>query len=279
MSTGAARASLCAVIGLVLLLPACRGDGPAGASPTVDPDRPLAFETRVVELTDGECGEEAAAPCARFRVEYPEITAAPNDELLVSLNGAVREMLLKPALGPPAPTPRAMAELFFMRWREIRRDFPDAASAAGWFVDNRLRVIHQDRGLISFEFAEQTHSGGAHPNSATRYASIGIANARRLSLDDLLVDGRSDRLNEIGERRFRELHGVPPERSLLDAGFWFEEDIFALNDNFAVTAAGLLFYYNPYEVAAYAVGPTGLLIPRDDQGDLVLPGGPLDRTD
>ena len=275
----AARASLCAAIGLVLLLPACRGDGPAGSSPTVDPDRPVAYETQVLERTDGDCDEEAAASCARFRVEYPKITAAPNDELVVSLNGAVREMLLNPALGPPAPTPRAMAELFFMRWRETRRAFPDAASAAGWFVDNRFRVIHQDRRLISFEFAEQAYTGGAHPNSATRYASFGIANGRRISLDDLLVGGRSARLNEIAERRFRRLHGVPQERSLVDAGFWFEGDAFALNDNFAVTEAGLLFYYNPYEVTAYVVGPTGLQLTLEELDGLVLPGGPLDRTD
>jgi len=232
-----------------------------------------------LETSDGECGEEIASPCARFRVEYPEITAAPNDELVVALNGAIREMLLNPALGPPAPTPRAMAELFFMRWREIRRDFPDAASSTLWFVDNRLRVIYQDRRLISLEFAEQAHSGGAHPNSTTRYASFGVAGGKRLALDDLLADGRSPRLNEIGEGRFRELHRVPPGRSLLDAGFWFEGDAFALNDNFAVTETGLLFYYNPYEVASYATGPTGLLLPLEDLEELVLPGGPLDRSD
>ena len=195
------------------------------------------------------------------------------------MNRAVQATLLNPALGPPAPTPAAMAELFFMRWRETVQAFPDAASATGWFVEIRLSVIHQDRRLISFEFAEQTYSGGAHPNSATRYASYDLADGRRLSLDDLLIGGLSSQLNEIAERRFRRLYGVPQGRSLADAGFWFEEDEFTLNDNFAVTESGLLFYFNPYEVAAYVVGPTGLRLPLEELDDLVLPGGPLDRTD
>jgi hypothetical protein len=34
-----------------------------------------------------------------------------------------------------------------------------------------------------------------------------------------------------------------------------------LNDNFALTATGIVFYYNPYEIAAYAAGPTLLELP------------------
>ncbi len=34
-----------------------------------------------------------------------------------------------------------------------------------------------------------------------------------------------------------------------------------MNDNFAVIAEGVLFYFNPYETASYAAGPTELLVP------------------
>lgn len=271
----AARALLCAGAGLVLILPACRTGDSAGSGP----DRPVAFEMRVVESTEGKCGEGAASACARFRVEYPEITRAPNADALAALNQAVRWKLLKPELWAPAPSPQDMADFFFAQWRGTRAAFPDAASTAGWFLDIRLRVIHQDHRLISLESAEQAYTGGAHPNSATRYSSFDLSDGRPLTLDDLLLDGRSAKLNEIAERRFRELHEVPQERSLADAGFWFEGGAFALNDNFAVTDAGLLFRFDPYEVAAYALGPTELLLTPEDLEGLVLPGGPLDRSD
>jgi hypothetical protein len=34
-----------------------------------------------------------------------------------------------------------------------------------------------------------------------------------------------------------------------------------LNDNFAVAKRGIIFYFNSYEIAPYAMGPTELLIP------------------
>lgn len=270
-----ARAGLCVAAGLLILAaPACRQD----ESVATDPDRPVAFEMRVIEKTEGECAAETTSPCARFRVEYPEVTSAPNEEALAALNRAVRWKLLRPDLWSPAPGLQEMADFFFAQWRETRQAFPDAASTARWFLEIRVDVIYQDRRVISLETEEQAYTGGAHPNSATRYLSLQPSDGRQLALDDLLIGGRSPALNGIAERRFRELHGVAPERPLADAGFWFEGGEFALNDNFAVNEVGLLFHFDPYEVAAYAVGPTDLVLTPQDLDGLLRPGGPLDRT-
>jgi len=269
------RTLFCAAAVLLLLTgPACHREESAAA----DPDRPVAFEMKVEERTEGECGAAATSSCARFRAEYPAITRAPSGEALAALNQAVRWTLLKPDLWAPAPGLEEMAEFFFAQWRETRQAFPDAASTARWFLEIRLRVIYQDRRVISFETAEQAYTGGAHDNSATRYLCLDPADGRPLALDDLLIGGRSPELLAIAGKRFRELHEVPPDRTLADAGFWFEGGEFALNDNFAVTEAGLSFHFNPYEVAAYAVGPTDLVLTLEDLDDLVRPGGPLDRS-
>lgn len=52
-----------------------------------------------------------------------------------------------------------------------------------------------------------------------------------------------------------------PDDDLGSAGFWFENNKFSLNDNFLILDSGLVFYYNNYEITAYAFGPTELEIP------------------
>ncbi len=51
------------------------------------------------------------------------------------------------------------------------------------------------------------------------------------------------------------------DADLGQAGFWFENNEFFLNDNFLITDSSLVFYYNNYEITAYAFGPTELIIP------------------
>jgi len=46
-----------------------------------------------------------------------------------------------------------------------------------------------------------------------------------------------------------------------EAGFYFDNDVFTLTDNFAITKKGLKFVYNPYEVAPYALGQQEIMIP------------------
>jgi hypothetical protein len=263
--------------GLVLLcgLLACTPGGEAER----DAALAVTWEMKVVEKTAGECGPEAAGPCARFRVEYPELSAGPA-VVVAPLNAAIQKLMLAPALGKEgADSLDQMAEGFLAKWREAHEAFPHAATISEWFIDNRLKVIYHDPKVLSLEMAELAYTGGAHPNSVNQYASFDLTDGQQLTLTELLVPGYEPSLSAVAEQRFRELRQIPPGESLTAAGYWFENEVFALNDNFAVTDEGLLFYFNPYEVTAYALGPTELVISREDLNDLILPGGPLDRSD
>jgi len=54
---------------------------------------------------------------------------------------------------------------------------------------------------------------------------------------------------------------LKPDENLEEAGFWFNEGNFKLNDNFLITTDGLKFFFNSYEIGPYAIGTTELLIP------------------
>lgn len=91
-----------------------------------------------------------------------------------------------------------------------------------------------------------------------------------------MINGHEADLNRIAEKEFRKVREMKPEESLEDAGFWFENNKFSLNDNFAITEEGLIFYFNSYKVAApYAAGPTEIVLNYREFKHLIKEDRPL----
>ena len=63
--------------------------------------------------------------------------------------------------------------------------------------------------------------------------------------------------------------------NLTEAGFWFDDDKFSVNNNFSIGKDGLNFVYNNYEITAYAYGPTELFIPYKSIKKVIKPDGLL----
>jgi hypothetical protein len=66
----------------------------------------------------------------------------------------------------------------------------------------------------------------------------------------------SEDLIDLAEERLRELRRVAPDERLSDADSRFEGNRFVLPGGFAVTQTGLIFHYDAFEIAPYALGPT-----------------------
>jgi hypothetical protein len=146
-----------------------------------------------------------------------------------------------------------------------------------WFLERKIPVIHADARAFSIEASQFWFTGGAHPNSFATLASFDPATGRRLRLTDVLASGYEPRLLAAAERSFRRAREIPEGQPLTEAGFWFENDVFTLTDNFAVADSGLAFHFDPYEVAAYALGPTDFVVSREQLADLIRADGPLGR--
>jgi hypothetical protein len=123
---------------------------------------------------------------------------------------------------------------------------------------------------VGLEFPEFT--GGAHPNSLLIYTTVDLRSGRTLALTDIVDEGEEETLTMLAESLFRKIRMLGREVDLEEAGYWFADGKFQLNQNFAFRRDGLVFYFNAYETAPYAAGPTELLIPYDSlQGLLTLP--------
>ena len=93
-------------------------------------------------------------------------------------------------------------------------------------------------------------------------------NGSLLSVEDVFSD--VDELNVIGELYFRKMFDLSPNEDLGDAGFWFDNNQFSVNENFSFSNSVVTFHYNTYEIAPYANGPTDLEIPIREVKHLLL---------
>ena len=261
------------LLGLLPLAATLLTCGPSGLEeqPTPEPTAPsvhLTLEIRAVERRASDC-ESTPDDCGRISLTWTEITDAPAGVAREAINHRIQEALLDPPLGEEALTsPDALADSFIAQYEQFRGDFPD--SPGGWFVERTVEVPHQDDHVVSFRDVESSFTGGAHPNRTETWRTLYLTTGQPLTLDDLLLTGGREELRRIAETRFREVRDLDPGEDLGEAGFWFgtggpagdrDEVAFDLTDNFALTAEGLLFHYNPYEIAPYSMGPTTVDVP------------------
>ena len=233
----------------------------------------VAYEMQTIERTLRDCPENLA-PCASIALEYPKITDAPTAEAHANIDAYIRSLVLAPLEeGNEDATAEDLMERFLGGYREFAEDFPEQSSQ--WVMTRRAEPIHNAHGVFSVEFTEDSYTGGAHPNSSVALVSFDANSGQRLLLDDLFVEGYSQQLTAIAERAFRAERNLTAAEDLSGAGFWFENGVFRLNDNFAVVPEGLKFYFNPYEVGPYSMGPTTIVLGTESLAALIRPEGIL----
>jgi hypothetical protein len=154
------------------------------------------------------------------------------------------------------------------------KENPDYNSA--WSLEISSDIIFQDSLYISTASTIFSFTGGAHPNSYQVYRSYDLATGKALELADFLVEGFETKFNQLAEIEFRMDKQIAPNKTLNDEGFFFEDGRFKLNSNFAILDRSLLFYYNPYEIGPYSIGPTELELKLTDYVDLIKPGSVID---
>jgi len=223
---------------------------PASAEPRLEPRKVAKTQESCTPMPDG-------TGCSEIILEYLEaVGESPARE---AINHWVRARIL-PTLGDqgPAESVEAMVEGFLAENQAFREEFPDAPGS--WAVERKVTLAFQHPKVLTLTASDYSYTGGAHPLMVELLASFDLAQGRPLMLSDLLRSGYPEPLTALVEAELKRVRGLDPETNLLDEGFFLEEG-FRLTDNFAVLADGLRFYYNPYEIGPYVLGPTDLTVP------------------
>lgn len=148
--------------------------------------------------------------------------------------------------------------------KEFQRETENALLVLPWMLDLDIKISHPFKEIVSLSITKSTYSGGAHGISTDLHYVFSTLTAQRLHLNDLFTDVK--KLNQIAEKYFREQNIDKKNRSLSlrDYHFDFENNEFALNENFLITAQGLFVQYNPYEIGPYVIGAPSVNIPMHE---------------
>ena len=212
--------------------------------------------------------------CTNITVDYPVFTSEGRTVDADSLNAWMQVKLVS-TMDPDSSftTIEELVDGWMNEYLEAKKAYPDHSMP--WYIDRDVDILLNQDGFLAVRIHDNTYTGGAHPNYFSSLYSIRVPELTEVTLDDVLVPGHLPELTRIAEKYFRTARGLEPDESLERRGFWFEGGIFKLNENYTFTEEGINFFFNNYEITAYAGGPTEFVVPYGAIGDLIPPGSPL----
>jgi hypothetical protein len=226
-----------------------------------------------VSKKDGNCDVDTIANCVKIEISYPEMTNFANEEVKNLINKKMVAQISQPVFDKSgSETVKEMMTSFINEYNLFIKetDYP-----MNWELSRSIEVQYSDEKIFSVSFTEYSYLGGAHPNSYTVFTVLELNSGNKITLEDIFIANYEPILNKIAEQEFRKLKELEEYEDLDEAGFWFDDNKFSINDNFALSDEGLTFYYNNYEITAYAYGPTELIIPLAKISQLIKDGGIL----
>lgn len=198
-------------------------------------------------------------PCTSVSITYPRYEGYPrfNQMIVEQITSTLSEDYIMEADGSESID--ELVDMFLQSYQEFIENFPESSTA--WNLDIEAEQTYATSEVVSLAVKTSGYTGGAHSNSFVEYLTLSESSKKPLELKDIVKNER--KLKQIAEQAFRSYYDIAEGQSFSDFGFTFQNDEFALPETIGLTQQGLVLYYNSYEIAAYAKGPTELVIPFD----------------
>lgn len=247
------------LLGLALCFFACKSKESKSALPPA----PLKAETKT--FNKKFCISEGL--CATFNVSLPELSGG-DSTITKAVNHSVQSFVLSTVgANESLPFPVAMdsaATQFVDAFKQMQIDNPDfpmgysmEINGTSLLLNNKVATVHLD----GYSF-----TGGAHPNPFTTIVSYNLLDGGKvLTIDALVAD--TNAVRPLLETGYKQAKGMKPEDKISDLLYPDLQQL-PMPANTAVLPQGIIFYYNAYEVAPYAVGPTEVILSWEQLGAL-----------
>lgn len=147
--------------------------------------------------------------------------------------------------------------------------FPEDYNPELYTFGDEIRCGRADEKIISLRAEYWRNTGGPHPNSEYRGAVFSSESGQLLALSDLLIgDGKSgQKLVQMIETKLGEQYGdhLYASRSVTE----YAALAVAEQDSWYLTETGLVFFFDPDEIAPYAAGLIEVEIPYEELGEMM----------
>jgi len=234
----------------------------------VSDENDLKFELVKFEKKSEACDSLWEDNCAKIKIEFPRITQFENDTVKYKINNSIENLFsFNGKDGSGVVDFNSEMNTFIQDYDSFIKEFPDSYQA--WFIERTGEVRLNKENIFSIDYMEYSYTGGAHSNTNVSFKNFNLNNGDEIKLSDIISEAKQNKLTKIAEEEFRKLKNITPDADLGQAGFWFENNKFYLNENFLIGDNSLVFFYNNYEITAYAFGPTELEISYQKIRDLI----------
>lgn len=227
--------------------------------------RKVSFEIQSIQKELGNCAD-LEEPCSKIEMRFPLLKNVPTP-IAVSVNRQIYRELIQTLVfeeKPESPSEELLltsADSFLNEWKiQVENSLP-GESPPGWYVnvDGEPGLITQK--VVALSLAVNSFAGGAHPNAYISLYNFDLKTGNKITYQDIFSDLSA--LEKIAESKFRTSRNIPMAANLNELGFFWDGP-FSLPENFELQNDGILFWYNPYEIASYAEGPTDFIIPYSE---------------
>jgi hypothetical protein len=155
--------------------------------------------------------------------------------------------------------------VFEKNYKDFKKDFPEAPGC--WEVGLKGDTVMVTSKVLFYQLDHYSFTGGAHPNTFRSFHAFNAADGSEQPMKEFVADSAA--LIKLVEKHFRQTEKLAPETDLDKAGYFLLNHQFALPVSYVFTPEGVLFYYNPYEIAPYARGAIVFTISYEELGDIV----------
>lgn len=163
----------------------------------------------------------------------------------------------------------ATADLLVKDYQDFANQMQGRPMGGCWELIGRIDTTYTSPKAITLQAETMAYLGGAHPNTQYALFTFDRQTGQPIRIADSLTDTTA--LLKLVEPYFRQKMQINSQQNLEEVGFFLHEGRFFLPANMGFSHEGMVFFYNPYEIAAYAVGPISVVVPYDKLNGLVKP--------
>lgn len=183
-------------------------------------------------------------------VEYPQIAGID-----AAVAGKFNALAKLKAMNQVA---RFKKDMLAMTAADLKMMSPDTNS----YLEVNYDIEWATDKLVSIHFINSEFSGGAHPNYESATLNFDSTNGKEIKLADLF-EPKSAYLKTISEYAIADLKSRGEDLTdaeTIESGAGAKPENYA---NWNLTNKGLMFTFDPYQVASYAAGMQTVIIPYD----------------
>lgn len=219
----------------------------------------LDYKIAHIEHNDQNCLQEREA-CFIANINYPEFGGLDSLKLIfpkrIVGNNIIDALGMGDVESTELPDIRKALNYVAGSLEKVKGSFD---YGSGWIVDVQTIPVYKNDTILVFALEVMTYFGGTLPNTNRVYYNLNRQTGKRLHFNWLSDQGFEGKAQAI----FRTINDLDPDDTINDlrVGYSFPNNKFRLPANYGFKGDSIVLYYNRYEIAPYAKGPTEFVIP------------------